>query len=93
MSIVIPPEFEQFIARELAAGRYGSEQEVVAEGLRLLEKREKQLSDHRKEVDIGLKQLDSGQVIELEGDEALHAFFEDVKTRGRQRLEEQHRAK
>ena len=40
----------------------------------------------RNDVKEGFDQIDRGEAIELEDDEALRAFFEDIKVRGRQRL-------
>jgi uncharacterized protein (DUF3084 family) len=45
------------------------------------------LESLRREIAIGIEQLDSGQYIEHD-EESLSAFFEDIKARGRKRLEE-----
>ena len=81
----LPPELPHFVERELASGRYRSRDEVICEGLRLL--RERRLYELRREIDVGLEQLDRGAGIELEDEQALKAFFEDIKQRGRERLE------
>lgn len=82
----IPPELQQFVDRELASGHYQSAEEVLCAGLRLLQ--ERRLHDLRCDVQAGLNQLDRGEGIELEDEDepSLHAFFEDIKTRGRQRM-------
>jgi prevent-host-death family protein len=41
----------------------------------------------RQEIAIGIEQLDSGQYTEYD-EESLPAFFEDIKARGRKKLEE-----
>ncbi|MBD6620003.1 type II toxin-antitoxin system Phd/YefM family antitoxin [Komarekiella sp. 'clone 1'] len=41
----------------------------------------------RREIAIGIEQLDSGQYTEYD-EESLPAFFEEIKTRGRKRLAE-----
>jgi putative addiction module CopG family antidote len=38
MSIEIPPDLQAFVERELRTGRYGSEQDLVCEALRMLER-------------------------------------------------------
>ena len=38
MSIEIPADLETFVQQELAAGRYKSEQELVSEALRMLQR-------------------------------------------------------
>jgi len=81
----VPPELQRFVEQELASGRYQSAEEVVAEGLRLL--RERKLYELRKDVDAGVQQLDRGEGIELEDQETLQRFFDDIKGRGRLRLE------
>jgi antitoxin ParD1/3/4 len=85
MSDLIPPEFQQFVEHELAWGNYQSLQELIGEGLRLL--RERKLEELRKELDKGLAELDRGEGIEINSEEELRAFFEDIKVRGRERLE------
>ena len=85
MSGPLPPELQHFVERELASGRYRSPDEVICEGLRLL--RERRRYELRREIDAGLQQLERGEGIELEDEQALAAFFEDIKQRGRQRLE------
>ena len=80
-----PPELQQFIEQELASGRYESVDDVVCDGLRLL--RERRRYELREKIDAGLDQLERGEGIELQDEQALEAFFEDVKQRGRKRLE------
>jgi len=81
----LPSELQHFVEQELASGRYRSRDEVICEGLRLL--RERRRYELRREIDVGLQQLDRGEGIELEDEQALKAFFEDIKQRGRERRE------
>jgi len=67
------------------AGGYKSEAEVVAEALRLLQQRQRQIEELRREIQPALDRLDRGEGIELD-DEGLDAFFEDVKTRSQAEL-------
>jgi antitoxin ParD1/3/4 len=48
MNVSITPELEQFVARTVASGRYGSASEVVRAALRLFEE-----SERRKEQRAG----------------------------------------
>jgi len=86
MSTTIPPEFEDFVTHELAAGNYQTPEEVVSEGLRLL--RERKLYELRKDIGAAMEQLERGEGIDLEDEESLDGFFEDIKRRGRLRLQE-----
>ena len=80
----IPPDLQQFLDQELASGQYRSADEVICAGLRLL--RDRRLYELRRDIQAGLHQLERGEGIELEDEQALRAFLDDVKARGRQRL-------
>jgi len=86
MSQVVPQEFDDFVAREVASGKYRSHEEVVSAGLRLLQERERKLAALRADIQVGFDQLDRGEGITIESEEALRAFFEDIKARGLERL-------
>lgn len=81
----IPAELRRFVEHEVAWGCYRSADEVIADGLRLL--RERKLYELRRDIDVGIAQIERGEGIELADDAAIAAFFEDIKARGRQRLE------
>jgi antitoxin ParD1/3/4 len=72
MNVSLTPELEKLVARKVESGLYQSASEVIREGLRLLDGqdrlREVQLDEVRKQVQIGLDQLDRGEGIP--GDEA-----------------------
>lgn len=82
----LPLDLAQFVKQQVADGRYPSETEVVNQGLRLLQEREKKLAELRAMVLPAIERLDRGEGIVLNGDEELKEFFEDVKRRGRERL-------
>jgi antitoxin ParD1/3/4 len=77
IATIIAPEFEQFVSDEVAAGKYRSAEEVVSEGLRLL--REREIEALRKKIDVGLEQVDRGEVVDI-GDEKSHEAFLGKKT-------------
>ena len=52
-SISLDAHFSDFLAREVATGRYGSASEVVRAGLRLLEDQEARLSALRSALSAG----------------------------------------
>lgn len=52
-SITLGDHFDEFIARQLQSGRYGSASEVVRAGLRMLEKSETRLERLRRLLEEG----------------------------------------
>ena len=84
MNVELPPDLEAFVARKLESGVYRSVEDVIQEGLLLLQARdeftEQKLADLRKEIAIGLEQASQGKVRNL--DEAL---IEGIKASGRER--------
>ena len=80
----IAPEFEEFVYSAVAAGKYGSAEEVVTEGLRLL--REREIEALRAEIDLGIQQIDRGDVVEVDDEQSHAALLEDIKSLGCRRL-------
>lgn len=89
-SYALGGHFEAFVKRLVAEGRYGNKSEVVREGLRLLEHRERQLEAElealKAGVRAGLDDLATGRVRDY-GDERELAG--EIKRRGRSRLAEE----
>ena len=79
MSAVIPPEFQPFVIDGLASGRFRSEEDAVKEGLNLLRSREQKLEALRKDIQIGLDDLEAGRSSPFDADAIIK--------RGRQRLD------
>jgi antitoxin ParD1/3/4 len=67
MNISLTRELEQLVQKKVKGGRYLSASEVVRDALRLLEERDRlrqaRLTKLRKEIALGLAQLDRGQGI------------------------------
>lgn len=65
INVSLTPQLERFVARKVAAGRYGTASEVVREGLRLLEERDRErdarLDEIRRKISVGLEQLQRGE--------------------------------
>ena len=87
MTVEIPPDLQQFVHQIVNAGDYKSEAEVVGQALRLLQQRQRKIEELRREIQPALDQLDRGEGIEIKDEEELRLFFEDIKERGRKRLE------
>lgn len=71
-------ELQHLIQAELAAGHYDSDEELLLEAVRLLTERNRRRQVLRRELQIGREQLDRGEGIELDNDEALEAFLEEI---------------
>ena len=87
MGCQFPPELQQLVQQGLAAGQYQSEDEMLLEAIRLLQHRDSQSRRFQENLEARLKRLDRGETIELDDDDALRKFFDDVQHRGTQRYE------
>jgi antitoxin ParD1/3/4 len=67
-SVTLGQEYEEFITRKVAEGRFGSASEAIRAGLRLLEEQEMRLERLRSAIDEGDA---SGPAVELDFDEFL----------------------
>jgi antitoxin ParD1/3/4 len=83
MNVSLTPELEQFVTRKVETGLYGSQSEVVREGLRLLLERDRmfeaRLDDLRGDVARGLDQARRGDLLPAD------RVFEEVRAMGRER--------
>ena len=90
MNVSLTPELEAFVHDKVASGRYTSASEVVRESLRLLEEREwlreRRIDELRKEIQIGIDELQRGEAITLNSEEEKEEFFEGIIRGGRERL-------
>ena len=78
MVVAIRSEFTAYVADGVASGRFRSEEEAVAEGLRLLQNHDRKLTALKADLQAGLDDLNAGNLTELDP--------EDIKRRGRERL-------
>lgn len=62
MNVQIPSDFVPFVQRLLAERRFGSEQDLLEESLRLLQKQE----TLRREIQKGIDELDEGMGIDAD---------------------------
>jgi len=74
-SVTLGPHFEQFIARQIADGRFGSASEVIRAGLRILEADETRLEGLRLALKAG---EDSGRA-----DYSLQKLIEELDQESR----------
>jgi antitoxin ParD1/3/4 len=81
MNVSLTPELEQLVHEKVKSGRYLSASEVVREGLRLLEERDRlhqlRLSELQQKLTIGVQQADRGELIEA--DDLFAELEEDIR--------------
>jgi antitoxin ParD1/3/4 len=77
LNISLPPQLDDFVRSRIASGRYQTASEVIHEGLRLLEEREREreagIEDLRTKLRRGMEQADGGEL--LDGD----VVFEEIR--------------
>lgn len=65
MQLSLPPDLEDFVNSQVAAGRYETRGELIREALVFLRERDRirelRLQDLRKEIQVGLDQLERGE--------------------------------
>jgi antitoxin ParD1/3/4 len=70
MNVSLTPELERLVQSKVRSGRYLSASEVVREGLRLLEERDRlfeiRLAELQSKLAIGVEQADRGELLEEE---------------------------
>jgi len=85
MQISLTPRMDQWVSEKVGSGLYSSSNEVILEGLRLLMRQEEQrqamIEDLRREILVGVRQLDSGKVAVFNS-----SLVKNVKKKGRDRL-------
>jgi len=83
VQIVLPPELEELIQRQIAAGNYQSALEVITAGVHLLEQQDDiyqgRLPELQREAQIGWDAVQRGEVVE--GPAAIAQIREKLRTR------------
>ena len=62
MTISLPTPLEEFVRRKVVAGEFHSADEVVCEGLRLLQEQEAWKGEAPNKIDVGWEQAKAGQL-------------------------------
>lgn len=82
MDITIPKSLEALIRRKVEEGHYSTEDEVVADALRLMQGRDEVTEMKRARlkdaIDRGYEDATARKVIRLENDDQIDAFFADL---------------
>ena len=91
MNVSLPPELEALVQDKIQSGQYVCRSEVICEALRLLRDRDMiqsmRLEELRREIKIGLDELDRG-VSTYYDHQSLGAMFDEIKREGREQLTE-----
>lgn len=82
MNVSLTPELENYVNEKVKSGRYNSASEVIREGLRAL-----QNDELRQEILLGVDDIRHGRFITLQTDDDFKKFSDEIKGRGRKRLE------
>ncbi|MBT5107115.1 MAG: type II toxin-antitoxin system ParD family antitoxin [Rhodospirillaceae bacterium] len=82
MNFSLTPSLEQFVRDRAGSGDYNNASEVVREAIRLLKRAEEQralkVERLRKAVVTGTEDQERGACTELDSDDAVDAFFEQI---------------
>lgn len=88
MDVELTADQRAFVQRAIAGGRFASEDDAVKEALALWEERERKRLELLVMLDEADASLANGQGIVIT-DASMNALADDVKQRGRRRLEQQ----
>ena len=82
MNVTIPKSLEALVREKVEEGQYSTEEEVVADALRLMQARDEiaQLKRARLKdaIDRGYEDVATGRVIAFEGEDQIDAFFREL---------------
>jgi antitoxin ParD1/3/4 len=82
MEITIPKSLEALVRRKVEEGHYSTEDEVVADALRLMQARDEVAEIRRARlkdaIDRGYEDVAAGKVSRFETDDQIDAFFADL---------------
>jgi putative addiction module CopG family antidote len=92
MEIRLTPDQEAFVRQGIEAGRFHSEADAIAEALSLWEERERARAEILAAVDAAEASLDRDEGIVIT-EESMRELAEDVKRRGRARIEPERAAR
>jgi putative addiction module CopG family antidote len=83
MRVELTSEQMQFVESSVASGRYPTQEALIADALRLLQHRD----ELRHAVQLGFDQIERGEGLDIDTDEELREFFDDIKREEPQQLE------
>jgi antitoxin ParD1/3/4 len=66
MNIVLKPEYEQFVQKQLEKGQYTTVDELIGAAFALLSEQEQRLEELRQQIAVGTEQIQQGKVVDGE---------------------------
>ena len=87
MAVGYPPDLQKFVEEQISSGEFQSEQEFAVFTAALFRDLSDRHQDLRQHVQQGIAEIERGEGIEIEGNENLRTFFDDLKSQGRERLQ------
>ena len=87
MTITLPDEIEELISEKVKSGAYQSADEVIMASLRLLEAQEKGMEALRREIMLGVEDIQQGRFTTYTTDAELEALSDEVIRQGQERRE------
>lgn len=66
MNIVLKPEHEQFVQKQLEKGQYTTVDELIGAAFALLSDQEQRLEELRQQIAVGTEQIQQGKVVDGE---------------------------
>jgi antitoxin ParD1/3/4 len=70
LNISLTPQFEKLIRQKVKTGQYQTASEVIRDALRLLQERDQiregRLEALKDQIDIGVRQINRGEVVDLD---------------------------
>jgi putative addiction module CopG family antidote len=82
MNVTIPKSLEALVREKVEEGHYSTEDEVVADALRLMQARDEVAQIKRARlkdaIERGYEDVTAGRVIALENADQIDAFFADL---------------
>lgn len=75
----LPPDTAKFVTGVISAGKYPSADAVVVTALRLLEDRERSVSELNEKIATGIEDFSQGDYIEISDETDHRALFDRLK--------------
>jgi antitoxin ParD1/3/4 len=76
MNVSLTRELEELVNEEIKSGQYKAASEVVREGLRLVRLRREKITALRREIQVGVDEIERGEFVEYTSVEELFADVE-----------------